>query len=233
MRIRFLFEIIMADYYSDKLSAERLKRCYDIAPPRIRQYFEAELEFVLSHLTSESSIIELGCGYGRVLEAFRLRASEVVGIDTSFSSLLLAREKLNPFSNIYLAQMNAIALGLSDNYFDCTVCIQNGISAFGVNRSNLMAEAVRITKPGGTVLFSTYSENIWDQRLYWFELQSQTGLLGEIDYDATGDGNIVCKDGFKATTITPEQFAGMVKELNLKAEIIEIDCSSLFCKISV
>ncbi|MGD2109726.1 MAG: hypothetical protein PVI86_10070, partial [Phycisphaerae bacterium] len=34
-------------YYAERLSAERLKRCYDIAPPRIQQYLDAEIRHVL------------------------------------------------------------------------------------------------------------------------------------------------------------------------------------------
>ena len=33
----------MGDYYSEKLSAERLRRVYEIAPPRVRQYLRADI----------------------------------------------------------------------------------------------------------------------------------------------------------------------------------------------
>jgi hypothetical protein len=38
----------MPGYYTDKLAAERLHACYDLAPPRIKAYLEAEIEFVLA-----------------------------------------------------------------------------------------------------------------------------------------------------------------------------------------
>jgi len=37
-------------YYSDHLSAERLRRCYEIAPLRVQQYFEAEIQHVLARV---------------------------------------------------------------------------------------------------------------------------------------------------------------------------------------
>ncbi len=46
-------------YYSKKLSAERLRRCYDIAPQRIRQYMKAEVEYVLSKIKKEDKVLDL------------------------------------------------------------------------------------------------------------------------------------------------------------------------------
>ena len=60
----------MHGYYSAKLSGERLQQCYELASARVKQYLEAEIDFVLSRLRPNDSVLELGCGYGRV--AFRL-----------------------------------------------------------------------------------------------------------------------------------------------------------------
>ena len=49
--------------------------------------------------------------------------------------------------------------------------------------------------------------------------------------DATGDGVIVGQDGFRATTFSPEDFAGLAERLGVEAEIYEVDSSSVFCKI--
>ena len=80
---------------------------------------------------------------------------------------------------------------------------------------------------------STYSEKIWPERLLWFELQAKAGLLGEIDYDKTGDGEIVCQDGFTATTITEDQFIELTDSLDAELFITEVDRSSLFCIIEL
>jgi 2-polyprenyl-6-hydroxyphenyl methylase/3-demethylubiquinone-9 3-methyltransferase len=81
-------------------------------------------------------------------------------------------------------------------------------------------------------LFSTYAERFWDDRLEWFELQAQAGLLGEIDYDKTGDGVIACKDGFTATTVRPSAFLSLTRGLGAEVRLVEIDESSLFCEIT-
>jgi ubiquinone/menaquinone biosynthesis C-methylase UbiE len=127
--------------------------------------------------------------------------------------------------------MNALHLAFHDDSFDVVICIQNGISAFHVDKKELIKESIRIAKQGGTILFSSYSEKFWNHRLEWFQLQSKAGLLGEIDYEKTKKGMIVCKDGFTATTVKPEQFISLTSNLNVNAKIVEVDESSVFCEM--
>jgi 2-polyprenyl-6-hydroxyphenyl methylase/3-demethylubiquinone-9 3-methyltransferase len=115
--------------------------------------------------------------------------------------------------------------------FDVVFCIQNGISAFGVDKKRLISESIRVTKNNGIILFSSYSNKIWDDRLDWFRKQSHAGLLGGIDEEKTRDGTIVCKDGFRATTVSGNQFIELFDECGLNASIIEVDESSIFCKV--
>lgn len=222
----------MSGYYDNKLAAERLRRCYEIAPPRVRQYLEAEVRHVLSRIGPGDVVLELGCGYGRVLPALAERGRLVVGVDTSSASLALAREELKSYGNVLLVNADAVRLGLRDGAVDVVVCVQNGISAFYVDPGELMAEGVRVARPGGVALFSSYAGAFWEERLAWFELQAAEGLLGEIDYGRTGDGVIACKDGFTATTFRAEDFRALAASLGLEARVEEVDGSSLFCEIA-
>lgn len=218
-------------YYSEKLSADRLKHCYDIAPPRIKQYLEAEIKYVLDNIEPTDVVLELGCGYGRVLAKLAEKSKVIYGIDTSKPSINLAKEFLENFSNIKLFQMNARSLLFEDDFFDVIVVIQNGISAFKIDPHDLIKESLRVTKEGGKILISSYSEKIWADRLEWFILQSKEGLLGEIDFEKTKNGIIVCKDGFEATTYSKGDFTKLISELALNATIKEVDQSSIFCTI--
>ena len=221
----------MSDYYSEKLLGERLKLCYEIAPSRVRQYLEAEVNYVIEKINPGDIVLELGCGYGRILPRIAEKAGLVIGIDTSIDSLLLGWKMLKKVTNCILFEMNAVQLAFPDKLFDLVVCVQNGISAFHVNQQDLIRESIRVTRTGGLILFSTYSDKFWQERLEWFQLQSQAGLLGEIDYTKTKDGVIICKDGFTATTVSPEKFRTLTKRFNVKTNIVEVDESSLFCEI--
>lgn len=146
----------MSNYYTEKLSSERLRACYDLAPPRTKVYLQAEIEFVLQKTYSSMAILELGCGYGRVLRQLLPRGRSVVGIDSSLSSLRMAAEFAGRKGSLHLVAMNAAHMGFRDRTFDLTLCIQNGISAFRADQSKLFTDAVRVTRSGGRVLFSSY-----------------------------------------------------------------------------
>jgi 2-polyprenyl-6-hydroxyphenyl methylase/3-demethylubiquinone-9 3-methyltransferase len=223
----------MRGYYADNLSSIRLKKVYDIAPPRVLQYLDAEIRHVLEFINQNDLVLELGCGYGRVIPDIVGESAYVVGIDNSEISLKYAADDLKEIGNCRFAGMNGASLGFKDNTFDVVVCIQNGISAFHVDQETLIREAVRATRRGGFCLFSSYSDKFWNDRLHWFELQSREGLLGEIDYEKTGDGIIVCKDGFKAITVSKEKFRELTDRINGKVNITEVDNSSVFCEIRV
>ena len=221
----------MSDYYAYKLSAKRLKQAYEIATPRVKQYLDAEVNHVLERIRPGDLVLELGCGYGRVLPKLTKKAGLVIGIDVSTPSLEFALENIRRIANCSVFQMDAVKLGFRDPSFDCVVCIQNGISAFHVDQRRLIDESIRVTKPNGTVLLSSYSDKFWNPRLEWFELQSEAGLLGEIDYAKTRDGVITCTDGFTATTVSDEDFQALTAHLNLDIRTVEVDESSLFCEI--
>lgn len=223
----------MTGYYSERLSGERLRRCYEIAPQRVQRYLRAEIDCVLDRVEAGARVLELGCGYGRVLGELAGRAGAAVGIDLALDSLRLARHALAHRGRCRLACMDATVLAFPGRGFDLVVCVQNGISAFQVDRRSLVREAVRVARPGGRLLFSTYTEAFWDHRLEWFRMQSEAGLLGRIDERATGDGVIVCEDGFRATTASAEELLSLAAGLGLAATVFEVDGSSLFCEITL
>lgn len=221
----------MTGYYTHKLSGRRLQRCYEIAPPAVQRYLEAEIRHVLGRLAPGDVVLELGCGYGRV--SFRLAevARRVIGIDTSAESLRLAEQMAEPGSRCRFMHMDALKLQFADEEFDAVVCVQNGICAFGVDQEALLRETLRVIRRGGLALFSSYAAGFWPDRLAWFELQAAEGLIGAIDYAATRAGNIVCADGFRAGRLGPGEFEALCAKLGLDCETREIDGSSVFCEV--
>ena len=223
----------MNRYYAQRLSAQRLRRVYELAPPRVRQYLAAEIDFVRRHLPATGRVLDLGCGYGRVMGSLLRPGIEVVGVDNALESLLEGCRELAGLSAWHLALMDAGRLALADGAFDRVLCIQNGLSAFKVDPVILIREAMRVTRPGGLIMFSTYAERFWDHRLHWFQLQADHGLLGEIDHQRTGNGKIICRDGFEATTHTPEDFKSLMGRVGRPCSIEEVDGSSLFCLVPI
>ncbi len=218
------------NYYSENLHASKLQKCYEIAPERIRRLLKEEIDFILKKISIDDVVLELGCGYGRVSVKLAERAKEVIGIDISPDNIELAKSMYD-IDKLQFYVMNAVKLDFPSNMFDKTICVQNGISSFKEDPFLLLTEALRVTKAGGTVLFSSYADEIWEDRLHWFQLQAEAQLLGEIDYAHTKDGIIICKDGFKATTYSENDFLDLASKCNVKANISVVDHSTVFCEI--
>jgi SAM-dependent methyltransferase len=71
-----------------------------------------EVEWLLDLLGPACrSVLEPGCGGGRVLEAFAKRGLEVTGIDSSSRMVALARERLGGRGVVHLADMTNFDLG--------------------------------------------------------------------------------------------------------------------------
>ncbi|MBU7023865.1 MAG: class I SAM-dependent methyltransferase [Theionarchaea archaeon] len=223
----------MTDYYSKSLYGKALKKCYEFAPPRVKQYLAAEIKYVIEQVEGCHLVLELGCGYGRVMKPVSHYVDTMVGIDTSIHSLRYGQDYLSKEENWHLLAMDASRLGFSRDTFDAVVCIQNGLSAFRVDSTLLVRESLRVTRPGGLLLYSSYSPEFWDHRLEWFHLQAQHGLIGEIDESCTGNGVIVCKDGLHLTYVKDSQFVNLFSSKDTRVTTEEIDESSVFCRVEV
>jgi ubiquinone/menaquinone biosynthesis C-methylase UbiE len=221
----------VTSYYTHNLSGRRLMRCYEIAPPRVQQYLEAEILHVLSRIQATDSVLELGCGYGRIALRVAKVAKRVVGIDTASASIALAREPATKRQNCEFLEMDALGLSFADGSFDVVLCLQNGICAFRVDQVSLMKEALRVTREGGLAIFSSYADEFWEDRLAWFEAQAAEGLMGEVDREASGDGVIVCRDGFRAGRMTRADFEDLCARVGVKGDVAEVDGSSMMCEV--
>ncbi|CDZ75515.1 hypothetical protein ING2D1G_1377 [Peptoniphilus sp. ING2-D1G] len=219
------------NYYEEQLNSQMLFQVYDTKLPRTKQYLQEEINRVKKDLTGDETLLEIGCGYGRILKELANSAKELTGIDISPNSIKFAEEYLKDFNNIKLiaADFNDIVHG---EIYDIVVLIQNGLSAVKGNPSNTVKKCLDLLKKGGRAYISTYSPNFWDERLKWFEEQSDKKLLGKIDYEKTKDGVIVCEDGFKAITFSEDELRRLGDETGYNYAIEEVDNSSLFLIIN-
>jgi SAM-dependent methyltransferase len=221
----------MGSYYARTLPGERLRQCYEVAPPRVQRYLEEEIAFACDRVRPSDVVLELGCGYGRVVWPLARAANWAVGIDLADENLRLARTITDPHLPCGFAAMDAARLAFAPATFDAVVCVQNGVCAFHVEPVDLLREALRVTKLSGRILFSTYAERFWPHRLDWFRLQAARGLVGEIDEQATRPGTIVCRDGFTVGTMTPALFRQVCSAMEVAPVLTEVDESCLFCEV--
>lgn len=216
----------MNNYYAEKLNSQGLFRVYETTIPRVQQYLDSEITYVKERLSNADSVLELGAGYGRIIKQLAPYCAAITGMDISEESVELGKEYLKDYPNAGMIAMDIHEMSF-DQPFNVVLCLQNGLSAMR-GTPEVIKRILNVIAPGGTVYFSTYSANFWDWRVKWFEEQADKGLLGEIDYSQTKDGVIVCKDGFRATTQTQEDYRKIGERCGHPYEIQEVDGSSLF-----
>lgn len=217
-------------YYATKLNAENLRRVYEIAEPKVCQYLQAEIDHLAGLVRPGEKILELGCGYGRVLAPLARIVGQGWGVDNSLENVELAMDE---HPDLNWSVMDAGSLAIDDHIFDIVFGVQNFISACKVPPEKLLRECLRVARPGGRVLLSSYTEEFWPHRLKWFRRQAAEGLLGPIDEEATGNGVIICTDGFKATTFSQKEFWDLTMCCGVSAKVFTVDDSSVFCEIEV
>lgn len=215
------------NYYAQKLNSAKLYQVYQTQLERVKQYIDAEINFVRYELPIQAKVLEMGAGYGRIMKEFAPFAVSVTGIDISENSVEFGQEYLRDCPNCQLKMMDAhnLEFGLE---FNVVLCLQNGLSAMKGDPFNLIKQGMKVLYPGGKAYFSSYSSKFWEHRLAWFHEQADKGLLGEIDLEKTKDGMIVCKDGFIATTYSAEDMESLGQAVGCNYRIQEVDQSSIF-----
>ena len=217
----------MSNYYKRSLNSTKLFQVYQTKYPRIKRYFDEEIDFVRRNLRGNEKVLEVGAGYGRIIKELAPFAASVVGIDISEASVDLGKDYMKGCLNCNIQVMDAHNLEFGEE-FDVVLCLQNGLSAMKGQPIQLIGQCMKVLAPGGMAYFSTYSAKFWKHRLAWFHEQADKGLLGEIDLEKTKDGMIVCKDGFVATTFSEDELKKLGEESGCHYSIDEVDESSLF-----
>lgn len=217
----------MSNYYEEHLHSTSLFQVYQTDLPRIRQYLDEEIRFVQKELKPDFRILEVGAGYGRILRELAPSVATAVGVDLSADSIRLAQAYCKDQPNCSFQVMDAFHLDFEEA-FDAVICLQNGLSAIKGQPLALIRQCLKVLKKGGRAYFSTYSPRFWDHRLAWFQEQADKGLLGEIDPVQTGDGRIVCRDGFVGIAYTENDLRQLGEATGCPYHMEEVDGSSLF-----
>jgi SAM-dependent methyltransferase len=123
-----------------------------LAQPHTREY-GAYLDRVVCQVLGErplGRVAELCCGQGEALALLSGRIAEGVGVDVSAAMLAAAAARL-PEARFRFVQADATRLPFADAHFD-TLLVFGGVHHVPDRRA-LFAEAARVLRPGGRLLF--------------------------------------------------------------------------------
>jgi SAM-dependent methyltransferase len=119
----------------------------DLQPPPFRR-------FVDHRVPAGARTAEIGCGPGRGTLFLARAQVDVIAVDISRQSLLLARQRApgGPF-----VQASNLALPFRDDAFD--VVVSDGVAHHTPNARASFAEYARVTRPGGFCYLGVYNRH--------------------------------------------------------------------------
>jgi trans-aconitate 2-methyltransferase len=110
------------------------------------------------HLCGSESVLDLGCGTGRItaLLAERLKSGHVVGIDASSDMITFAQRTYTQYANLQFFHMDACALDLAQS-FDGV--FSNAVMHWIKDHLQVLQRIRAHLKPGGRILFQMGGRN--------------------------------------------------------------------------
>ena len=128
----------------------RFARAYDLIVSPILGTMRRDVVH-LSGATTESTLIDVATGTGEQARAFAMTCKRVVGVDLSEEMLKVARAK-GPLPGLTYVHADATALPFDDGSFDVAAISFALHEMPATIRAATLAEMLRVTKPGGTVV---------------------------------------------------------------------------------
>ncbi len=133
-------------------------------------------------------ILDLGAGTGQAIDGLqkRFHKAHVVAMDISEKMLLQSAKRGSFFRKPSLLCADVSALPLADNSIDL---VFSSLSLQWCNDLNLaMSEVLRILKPGGLFVFSTFGpDTLKELRISWQQIDNRTHVNDFPDMHDVGD----------------------------------------------
>lgn len=129
----------------------------------------AELIVRLAHLRDESTLVDFGCGIGRIAHALTCFGIRVTGIERSFDALFEAKRKRNDLCRFFCCDWREYK---PDQPFDCAIFWFTTLCGGNERDIETLRVAYRALKPNGTLLIETRH---WDRAPRQFETRSERG----------------------------------------------------------
>jgi len=132
---------------------------------RLKRSRHGQLEFVTTmayihrYVSKDSNVLEVGAGTGRYSIALAKEGLKVTAVELVDSNLEILREKSKNIENLESFQGDATDLGqFAENTFDVTLLLGPMYHLYEAEEVHkAIDEAIRVTKPGGVILFAFIS----------------------------------------------------------------------------
>jgi len=145
---------IVRDFYTAYDEHDRLEKSV-----HGKLEFATTMYYIHKYLKPEDKILEVGAGTGRYSIALAKEGHEVTAVELVEKNIDILRESSKDISNVTAIQGDATDLSeLKDDTFDITLVFGPMYHLYeDADVQKAIDEAIRVTKPGGTILFAFIS----------------------------------------------------------------------------
>lgn len=136
---------------------------YDAYAPefsRSRRFFWKELEFLKEYVHMGETVLDIGCGNGRLVDVWEGIDVSYIGIDSSKELIEIAKKERGD-RGVFL-HGNALALPFEHASFDAvfSIAVLHHIPSVE-HRMRFVSEVYRVLKPGGTCVLTVWDTLQW------------------------------------------------------------------------
>lgn len=133
-------------------------------PPKdYQEYFIAEERFLLSNISKDLIVLDVGCGAGRTMRKISPFVKKVIGVDNDPEAIKISKENLGNIDNAEVYLEDVEKTHFEDKIFD-VIFIGLTFCNFSESKYKIISEIKRILKDDGKFIFSVFNENALSSR---------------------------------------------------------------------
>jgi len=191
--------------------------------PLIKDWLKKENNYLKKNIKKNAIVLDVGCGFGRNIRVITAIAKKIVAIDNNKPLCEKIIKKLSEFRNVDFFCKNAKKIHFGDNTFDYVICMGNTFGDFGKDKLKILKEMKRVTKKGGKILVSVYSEKALDIRL------KEYNRIG-IKIKKISKGIIYTDNHLILEQFDKEKIESIFNSAKLNVKIIKLNPISYICE---
>ncbi|MFT5280999.1 MAG: SAM-dependent methyltransferase [Flavobacteriaceae bacterium] len=193
-----------------------------------KKYFQFEKEYLLEHVSKNSSVLDIACGDGRTIMTLLEETQNITGIDNDAKAIQEASSRLKHEEGVLLAGADATDIPFEAHTFDY-VTLMLSFSNFDSYKNVALSEIERVLKPDGKLFLSCYSDTAIKDRIEMYKIIEIPieSIVGNKFIFKGSDGSIA-SEGF-----SEKEISSIVAQSNMKIiEANRVGDLALFFSIS-
>ena len=137
--------------------------------PVYQELFDAEREFIVSHISTGVKVLDIGCGEGRNIKSITLVTQNVTGLDSDAKAVEDSKNNFSQIPTVSVVQGSADTLPFQNGSFD-VVTLLMVLPNLDITKTRTLRECARVLKKEGKILLSTFAETAFAERMKVYKM---------------------------------------------------------------